>query len=420
MYKITKIFAREILDSRGEPSVEAVACDVKNTAVASVPAGASTGTNEACELRDHDLNRYEGKGVLKAIANVNGVINESLRGSWDSLAEIDERLIYLDGTENKSRLGANAILATSLACARLFAQQENKPLYVFLREHFDFTNLPWKMPTPLANVINGGLHADSNLDVQELWLIPSNNRNYFEQLRLVAEVFHHLGAILKENNLSTNVGAEGGYAPRFNNTDDAWQYMVKAVASAKYNLGVDVYFGFDAGSSVWKKNDKYHWPKANLTFSASELKDKYISWLGRYPFLAIEDPFAENDWSAWRDFKQTLKAINHDLVLIGDDLFTTNIKRLQMGLEKDAANAILIKPNQIGTLSETIACVKKAQASNWKTVVSHRSGETIDDFIADLAVAVGADFVKFGAPSRSERLAKYNRLLVIESELEKS
>lgn len=421
MYKITDIFAREILNSQGEPTIEVVISDGVSTVTASVPTGASTGASEACELRDNDASRYAGKGVLKAIANVNGVIKQALVGNWDSLVEIDNRLINLDGTENKRRLGANAILATSLACARLFAVQEKKPLYKFLRDHFVFDHCPWKMPVPLANVINGGVHANDSLDVQEFWLIPSGIKSYFEQLRAVAEVFHVLGNNLHADGYSVNVGAEGGYTPNLDKVDDAWHYLEKAVAGANYELGKQMFFGFDAGASVWQKsgNKDYYWSKQGIEFTAEQLKEKYISWFGRWPFVACEDPFGQEDWTAWQEFTTTLKHTNPGLSVIGDDLFTTKVERLKKGVELGAANSVLIKPNQIGTLSETIACIRLAQDNKWKVVISHRSGETNDDFVADLAVAVAADYVKFGAPSRSERLAKYNRLLVIESEIQK-
>ena len=419
MHKITDIFAREVLNSLGNPTVEVVISDGINTVFASVPSGASTGAAEAFELLDNDKSRYGGKGVLRAISNVNGVIKQALIGRWDSLVEIDKRLIDLDGTENKQKLGANAVLASSMACAKLFAIQEKKPLYLFLKQHFAFEDRPLKIPTPLANLINGGLHADDTLDIQEFWLVPSGIKSYYEQLRAIAEIFHVLGGVLHQKGLSAAVGAEGGYAPNVKSPEEAWQYMTEAVGLAKYELGNQVFFGLDAGASGWDRNNDgaYYLPKQKVKYSAEQLKEKYISWFGSWPFIAIEDPFAQEDWQTWQDFTATLKIANPGINVIGDDLFTTKVERLKKGIKNSSANSLIIKPNQIGTLTETVACIRLAQANGWKTVISHRSGETVDDFVADLAVAVGSEFVKFGAPSRSERLAKYNRLLVIESEL---
>lgn len=422
MARITDIYAREILDSRGEPTIEVVVSDANQSVTASVPAGDQISENEAYELRDNDLTRYHGKGVLKAIANINGPIKSVVVGNWDSIVEIDQRLKTLDGTENKSRLGANAILAVSLACARLFALQEKQPLYLYLRNHFCFDQLAWKMPLPIANVINGGAHIESGLDFQEFWIIPQGIKSYFEQLRALAEIFHQLGFILEKNNLSTNITLEGGYVPKLESNSQAWQLIEKAVKESKYSLGKQIFFGFDARASFWYKpnneNDKiYLLPKANKYLTVEELNNKYLKWFGDYPFLAVEDLFDQNDWSAWQDFTKTLSVINNKLTIIGDDLFKTNLTLLNKGVSTKSANSIVIKPSQVGTLSETIACIRQAQASGWQIVISHLSGETVDDFIADLAVAVSADFVKFGSPASSERLAKYNRLLVIEQEI---
>lgn len=421
MYKISEIFGREILNSLGEPTIEVVVGDGVNVVSASVPTGASTGTAEAFELRDNDKSRYNGKGVLKAIEKVNTIIKSALVGKWDSVVEIDSRLLDLDGTPNKQRLGANSILACSLACTKLFAVQEKKPLYLFLKEHFVFDERPLVMPTPIANLVNGGLHSDNNLDIQEFWLIPSGINSYFEKLRAISEIFHSLGNILRENKLSTAIGAEGGYCPNFSSNEEVWRFLEIATKYANYRLGQQVFFGFDAGSSGWNldNDDKYLLPKQNKEMTVNQLKEMYLGWFGLWPFEAVEDPFSQEDWSSWTEFVKNLKVVNPRINVIGDDVFTTNVDRLKKGIANQSANSIIIKPNQIGTITETIACIRAAQKGGWKTVVSHRSGETTDDFIADLAVAVGSEYVKFGAPSRSERLAKYNRLLVIEAELAK-
>lgn len=420
MYTINDIFGREILNSLGEPTIEVVVGDGRNLASASVPTGISTGQTEALELRDNDPSRYNGKGVLKAIENINGIIAKSLLGNWDSMVEIDSRLIDLDGTPNKQRLGANTILAVSLACAKLFALQEKTPLYFFLREHFSFDDRPLFLPTPIANIVNGGQHSDNNLDIQEFWVIPSGISSYYEKLRAISEIFHSLGVILKDKKYGTAVGVEGGYSPNvIKENEEVWFLMEQAINNAKYKLGKEVYFGLDAGASSWNldNDNEYEPPKQNIKLSVGNLKELYLGWFGRWPFEAIEDPFSQEDWLSWSDFTTTLKMLNPKISVIGDDIFTTNVERLKKGVTNKTANSLIIKPNQIGTLTETIACIRMAQKNNWKTVISHRSGETTDDFIADLAVAVGSEYVKFGAPSRSERLAKYNRLLVIESEI---
>ncbi|MFA6304978.1 MAG: phosphopyruvate hydratase, partial [Patescibacteria group bacterium] len=369
---------------------------------------------------DNDKARYGGKGVLKAIEHVNLEIKQACLGfSVDQLPLIDQRRIDLDGTGNKARLGANAILGVSLAAARVGALEHNLPLYKFIRQCYKMNLADYKMPVPLVNVVNGGAHADNNLDFQEFWIIPQNIKTIKERIRAVSEIFHTLGKIFVASGYDTDVGNEGGYAPNFKTTNEVWQKLSQAVSQAGYGLGKEIFFGMDAGSSEFydEQEKKYILKLENKNFSAAELSLVYQQWMSAYPFLALEDPFAQDDWDGWQKFQAQLLGINKNLLLIGDDLFTTNVARLRLGIEKKAANAILIKPNQIGTLTETMACIKLAQKHNFKIAVSHRSGETEDDFIADLAVAVNSDYIKTGAPSRSERVAKYNRLMEIESEL---
>ncbi|MBU1131589.1 phosphopyruvate hydratase [Patescibacteria group bacterium] len=418
--KITDLYAREILDSRGNPTVEVVVEVGEQKASAKVPSGASTGRYEALELRDGDASRYGGKGVLRAVENVNNVIKQALTGfEVEKLAQIDQRMITLDGTENKSRLGANAILGVSLACARAASQVNNQPLYKFIRDYYKLKIKDWPLPVPLSNVINGGLHADSNLDIQEFWVIPQGPDSFKEKIRAVSEIFHQLGKVLEGKGYDTDIGSEGGYAPDLQYTSEAWEIILEAVKKAGYEPGQDIFLGVDAGSSTFynSASKKYTINLDKKILSAEELSVYYQEWLAKFPFLAFEDPFAEDDWEGWVNFKNQVLSINDRLLIIGDDLFTTNVKRLELGIEKNAANSILIKPNQIGTLTETINCIELARARQYKIAVSHRSGETEDTFIADLAVAAGAEYIKAGAPSRSERVAKYNRLMEIEEEL---
>jgi len=418
--KITDLYAREILDSRGNPTVEVVVEAGEQQAAAAVPAGASTGSHEALELRDNDASRFGGKGVLKAVENVNDKIKPALLGyEVDKITQIDQIMIELDGTENKSRLGANAILGVSLACARMASVVNNLPLYQFIRSYYKFNYSKWPMPIPLSNVINGGMHADSNLDIQEFWIVPSGIKLIGERVRAISEIFHALGKILQKHGYDTDVGNEGGYAPDLKSIAEAWEMIMAAIKQAGYRPGQDIYLGADAGASTFynKADRTYRLDLEGKTYTAAELSLMYQQWLARFPFLAFEDPFAEDDWPAWVDFKNQLAKINEDILLVGDDLLSTNIKRLAMAIEKGAVNAVLIKPNQIGTLTETINCIKLAQQQQFKIVVSHRSGETVDTFIADLAVAVSADYIKAGAPSRSERVVKYNRLMEIAEEV---
>ncbi len=417
--KIDKIIAREILDSRGNPTISTtIFLDNGKYYFASVPSGASTGSSEAYELRDRDMNRYGGMGVLKAVNSVNKDINNLLIGKdIENIIELDKQMIELDGSENKMNLGANAILSVSLALNRACADYMNMPLYKFINEYYKFIKKP-QLPTPLVNVINGGKHADSNLDFQEFWIVPDKvSQSFKEKLRACSEVFHALGEILSSNDLDTDVGNEGGYSPDFEKTENAWDFIQEAIKKSDYEN--KFYLGLDAGSSTFFNNNsgKYFIKLENLELTKVELLNYYMDWIKKYPIKYFEDPFAEEDWNSWKDFYNILSKIQGDAVLIGDDLFTTNVNRLQRGVELQCANAILIKPNQIGTISETTNCIKLAQENNFKVAVSHRSGETCDDFIADLSVAVSSDYIKTGSISRGERISKYNRLLAIEEEL---
>ncbi len=418
MAKIEKIIAREILDSRGNPTVSCtVFLNNDKYYFSSVPSGASTGSTEAYELRDSDASRYAGLGVLKAVDNINTKINNLFSGQ-DLLDPItaDKKLIELDGTENKSNLGANAILAVSLAINRANADLENKRLYRFINQYYQFSSEP-SLPTPLVNVINGGQHADSNLDFQEFWIIPEGFNSFKEKLRASSEIFHELGKILKSNGYDTDIGNEGGYAPDWENTDLAWEFIIKAISEAGYHNKIAL--GMDAGSNGFYNNHdhKYNIKLDKKILSGTELINYYIDWIKKYKLKYLEDPLQEEDWGNWQKFKKSLELIDKDIVLIGDDLFTTNKKRLKKGIKENVANGIIIKPNQIGTVSEAIETIKMAHQNDMVVIVSHRSGETCDDFIADLAVGSGAEFIKTGSISRGERICKYNRLLNIEEEL---
>ena len=418
MTKIKEIIAREILDSRGNPTVETKVI-LENGIIAkdSVPSGASTGVHEAHELRDNDLKRYGGQGVLRAVANVNDKIAKELIGlEVGQQKEIDKKMIELDGTENKSKLGANAILSVSLACARAAAIDKGQELFQYLSESFDFKNPA--LPTTSFNIFNGGKHADTNLDFQEFMIIPVKDIPLKEKVRMGAEIFHELGKVLKSGGFDTDTGAEGGYAPDITSSIQAIEFIVTAIIKAGYKPKEDVCIGVDVGSSELydAETKKYIFKLDNALFTSNNLIGLYNEWLKDYPIISIEDGLAEDDWEGWRELTREL---GDKIMLIGDDLFTTNINRLRQGFKEKAANSILIKLNQIGTLSETMECIKLAQAHNYKIMVSHRSGETTDDFIADLAVAVGAEYIKAGSLSRGERLAKYNRLMEIEDILNK-
>jgi enolase len=419
--KIKSIEALEILDSRGDPTVE-VTVELENgmRGTASVPSGASTGAYEAFELRDKDPKRYAGKGVLHAVMNVNTEIAKHLHGMYVNDQErLDKLMLDLDGTSNKQRLGANAILGVSLACARAAAMAFDIPLYQYIRSLTTVADKLYKLPTPCINVINGGMHADTNLEIQEFWIIPHKAETFADRLRQGSEIFHQLGEVLKAENLDTDLGNEGGYAPNFPNHRQVFDMLMRAIEQASYTPGEDISLGIDAGSTVFYDTEKkiYALKLEHEEYTADALAEYYKRLLKQYPIAAMEDPFAEEDWTSWQKFTALCKAQYPDLKLVGDDLFVTNSKRLQKGIDMGVANSILIKVNQIGTLTETLQCIALAQANGYSTVISHRSGETSDTFIADLAVAVNADYIKTGSTARGERIAKYNRLLEIEKEL---
>jgi enolase len=420
-FKIEKIYAREILDSRGNPTVETtVVLDCGIKAKASVPSGASTGVNEAVELRDSDKKRYGGKGVLKACANVEK-ISYALKG-MDVLDQkgIDEKMIELDGTNNKSKLGANAILSVSLAVARAGALVSNKEFYEYLTASYELPVMSYKLPIPMFNIFNGGAHADNGLDFQEFMIVPIGIKKFKEQLRAGAEIFHKLGEILKENHLSKSVGDEGGYAPRIDNVERVFDMIVMAVEKAGYKPGEEIALALDIGSSeLYDPDSRFYNFSDDHHLAANQLISLYRHLAEKYPIISIEDGLAENSWEDWEEMTKEFtrfkpRASFDQMMIVGDDLFVTNSKRLKAGIERKAANAVILKPNQIGTLSEAIEFAKMAKEANFRIVTSHRSGETTDDFIADLAVAIGSGFVKFGSLSRGERLVKYNRLMEIE------
>jgi enolase len=413
MFTISKVIAREILDSRGNPTVEVdLTLEDGSHGRASVPSGASTGIHEAVELRDGDA-RFGGLGVVKAVANVNTEISNALVGQAFTQNSIDGALISLDGTDNKGRLGANAILGVSLAFAKAVAVSSKVPLYQY------FANISGQdsvhtLPVPMMNILNGGKHAKGSTDIQEFMIVPVGAKSFREGLRMGAEVFHCLQKILSERGLSTSVGDEGGFAPALGSNENALAIIVEAIEKAGYKPGEDLSLAIDAAASEFYKDGKYNLAIENKTLSSTELVELYASWVEKYPIVSIEDGLGEDDWDGWQLLTEKL---GQKLQLVGDDLFVTNIKRLQEGITKGVANSILIKLNQIGTLSETIAAVVMAQNAQYSAVVSHRSGETEDTTIADLVVGLGTGQIKTGSLSRSERIAKYNQLLRIEEQL---
>ena len=409
-YEIVDVLAREILDSRGNPTVEVeVTLDDGTVGRADVPSGASTGIYEACELRDGDKGRYLGKGVQKAVDNVNGEIAECLQGlNVLDQPTIDKILIELDGTPNKTRLGANAMLGVSLACARAAAAAIGLPLYQYVGGCNART-----MPVPMMNVLNGGAHATgSNVDIQEFMIMPVGAPSFKEALRWCAEVFHTLKKIVP----ASGVGDEGGYAPNLESDEDALKALVEAIEKAGYRPGDDFMIAIDAAVSDWysKEDGLYHLPKRGITMSSAEMVEMYKGFCDRYPIISIEDGLGEDDWEGWRLLTD---ALGDRVQLVGDDLFVTNVERIRMGIQKKVANSVLIKLNQIGTLTETLDAIQLAHRAGYTAVISHRSGETEDTTIADLTVAVNAGQIKTGAPSRTDRVAKYNQLLRIEDEL---
>lgn len=413
--KIKNIHGREILDSRGNPTVSVrVTLESGISATASVPSGASTGSHEAWELRDTNVKRYGGKGVRRAVAHVNGPIKKLICGmDVSAQQDIDRLMVSLDGTTNKSALGANAILGVSLACAHTAARALSLPLYRYLRRTYKIHYPKYILPVPMMNVLNGGAHAGWTIDIQECMIVPFAS-TMAKRVQIGSEVFHALGALLKQKGFDTNKGDEGGYAVRLKKNEHAFSMLELAVRRAGYTVGHDVSFAIDAAASEFydERTKRYQIDGKRLT--SDQMTALYVSWLKKHKLISIEDGLAEDDWYSWGEHTRTL---GKKCTLVGDDLFVTNIERLKRGIDAGVANAILIKPNQIGTLTETIAAIHLAKISGYKVIISHRSGETCDTTIADLAVAVNAEYIKTGSLSRSERVEKYNRLMEIEEEL---
>lgn len=411
MSDIMSVFGREVLDSRGNPTVEVeVVTEDGSMGRAMVPSGASTGAHEAAELRDGDKKRFHGKGVLKAIESVNGEIADLLSG-MNALEQnqIDEMMCALDGTENKSRLGANAILGVSLAAARAAADSISLPLYRYIGGV-----LARRLPVPMMNILNGGAHADNPIDIQEFMIMPISCERMTDAVRVGSEIFHSLKAELKKAGYSTNVGDEGGFAPSLPNTESALDMIMKGIEAAGYKPGEDVALALDVAATEFYKNGKYHLSGLNKPYGSEEMVAFYDRLLKSYPIVSIEDGMAEDDWDGWQAMTE---AFGEDVQLVGDDLFVTNTNRIAMGIERGVANSVLIKPNQIGTLTETLLAVEMAHRSGYSTIMSHRSGETEDHYIADLAVAMNCGQIKTGSLARSDRIAKYNQLIRIEEEL---
>ncbi len=412
MAEITEISAMEILDSRGNPTVSVkVVLSDGSVGEAAAPSGASRGKNEAYELRDADVPRYHRQGVLKAVKNVNEIIFPALVGMRaGELEEADSFMIALDGTYNKSNLGANAIISVSLAIARATANSLSMPLYRYLGGA-----LVKKMPIPMMNVLNGGAHSGNNIDIQEFMIVPQGAESFADAVRMSSETYHSLKNILRSNSYSTELGDEGGFAPMLSSDEEAIELLLRAITDAGYESGKDISIALDAAASEWYSDGLYYMPKSGKRYTADELSGYFEMLCSKYPIISIEDPLGEEDYPAWEKISERLipKGVN----LVGDDLFVTSSARISEGKSRKIANAVLIKPNQIGTLTETYEAVALSKSIGYKTVMSHRSGETEDAFIADLAVALSCDFVKMGAPARAERTAKYNRLMKIEKEL---
>ncbi len=413
MGQIAGIHARQILDSRGNPTVEVEVVTTEGyIGRAAVPSGASTGVHEAVELRDGDKGMFLGKGVTKAVENVNTIINDELKGYYiDDQIGIDNALIQLDGTENKSNLGANAMLGVSLAVAKAASTEAGMPLYRYIGGVNACT-----LPIPMMNILNGGQHADNKIDIQEFMIMPVGAETFGEALRMGTEVFHNLKAVLKSKGHSTNVGDEGGFAPNLGSNEEAIEVVLEAIEKAGYKPGEDIYIALDAAASEFYDKDKkiYHFESTNQDLTSSDMVNYWKAWVEKYPILSIEDGLDEDDWSGWNELT---KVIGNKVQLVGDDLFVTNVKRLDRGIQESVANSILIKVNQIGTLTETINSVKLATENAYTSIISHRSGETEDTTIADLAVALNTGLIKTGSASRSDRIAKYNQLLRIEEAL---
>ncbi|MBN1114839.1 MAG: phosphopyruvate hydratase [Oligoflexia bacterium] len=414
MAKITEILAREILDSRGNPTVEAdIYLDNGITARAAVPSGASTGSHEALELRDGDKSRYLGKGVKKAVENVRSIIAPKVRGMEPDYRRCDELMLSLDGTKNKEKLGANAILSVSLAVLKAQALNAKMSLWEFINRN-EFPNLKPKLPVPMMNILNGGSHADTNVDIQEFMVMPAGFDSFSEALRAGSETFHALKKVLGSRKLATSVGDEGGFAPSLPDNETALKCIIEAIGNAGYTPGKDMFIALDAASSEFYDNGKYNIDGKDI--GAGELADYYAMLCEKYPIISIEDGFNEDDWDGWKVFTENM---GNKLQIVGDDLFVTNIERLKKGVDENIGNSILIKLNQIGSFTETISAIKLAFENNYTAVISHRSGETSDYTIADLAVAIGNGQIKTGSLSRTDRIAKYNQLLRIEEEMER-
>ncbi len=406
--KIKTVYGQEIIDSRGNPTVEAtVILESGAGATASVPSGASTGIHEALELRDGN-NRFDGMGTKKAVSNINCEISSYICGFQPCQSAIDEKMIELDSTTDKSKLGANAMLAVSLACAKAASQELKIPLYRYIGGIYGT-----RLPIPLMNVLNGGAHASNNLDVQEFMIVPYGFETFSEALRAGCEIYHTLGRLLSYDKKSTGVGDEGGFAPDLQNEEEAIEYLIAAIRESGYSMN-QVGISIDAAVSEWYDGENYIMPKSKESFTKDTLCEKWISLCDKYPVFSIEDGMAEDDFDGWKKLTDELSA---SALLVGDDLFVTNEERLKKGIEMSAANAILVKPNQIGTLTETLNVIKIAKENGYKTIISHRSGETEDVSIADIAIATNAGYIKCGAPCRTDRTAKYNRLLRIENQL---
>lgn len=412
--KIKQIEAREILDSRGNPTVEAkVTLENGIIGSAKVPSGASTGSHEALELRDGGR-RYGGKGVLKAVKNVNTEIAASVVGmDIGDIKAVDRKMISLDGTKNKTRLGANAVLGVSLACARAGAAVSGLPLYKYIRKAYQIKEKDFRMPVPTMNILNGGRHADNGLSIQEFMIIP-RHKLLRERVRMGSQIFHSLANLLSQKGYATSVGDEGGFAPELLNNERGIQLIVEAVKLAGWEPGKQVFLGLDIASSEFFSHGKYYFVSKKQAWSSDKMMRIFKEWIGKYPIISIEDGLSEDDWNGW---KALTAELGKQVTLVGDDLFVTNAERLARGVKEKVANAVLIKPNQIGTLYETIETINLAKENHYQTIISHRSGDTCDTFIADLAVAVNSEFIKTGSMSRSERIEKYNRLMEIELEL---
>ncbi len=416
MAKIKSIHARQILNAKGEPTIETtVILNDGAVGIASCPTGTSTGTSEAAELRDRDPAHFQGLGVMKAVQNIEGTIFENLNGiDADKQQMIDRTMIELDGTQNKARLGANTMLSVSMAVAKAAAKSSVLPLYLYLRDFIKKENTELKIPIPAFNILNGGKHAGENLDFQEFMVVPASSKPYHESVEMGMTIYHNLKNLLTRNNLPTLIGDEGGFAPILQTNEDALAFIAEAVSTSNLRLGYDVFLGLDAAATGFYKNQHYKIRDKSGLLTAHDIIPFYLDLVKKYHLLYLEDPLAEDDWDGWAEMG---KSTSPETIIIGDDLTVTNPYRLQMAIDKKAIGGIIIKPNQIGTVIEALAVVEVARVAGLKIIVSHRSGETNDDFIADFAVAVSADYVKFGPPVRGERVAKHNRLLEIERQL---